>query len=171
MAIGSSLIQAIKNCAKHAHLEYECVFCKNQSLKVGWFFSLELTKLFNVCWNHVLFILYRSTFNKLEWLCPLWFFFSKLSEIDPCEKRTRWASLAQFFYGLALVENLMAFYLVKQACGNDILAPVYSFLVDFFMSKKPKGWWCYILIESSVRNLSHFFDIIKLRKKEYLPSL
>ena len=36
--------------------------------------------------------------------------------------------------------------------------------------KKPKCFFLsYILIESSVRNLSYFFDIIKTRRKEYLP--
>ena len=42
----------------------------------------------------------------------------------------------------------------------------YSFLLDIFKSKKWKGLWFYILIESSVLNLLHFF----YRRKEYLPS-
>ena len=41
---------------------------------------------------------------------------------------------------------------------------------SFLLSKPPKGLWFYILCKSSVRNLSRFFDIIKLRRKEYLPS-
>ena len=32
----------------------------------------------------------------------------------------------------------------------------YSFLLGVIMSKKPKGLWFYVLIESSVRKLSHF---------------
>ena len=46
----------------------------------------------------------------------------------------------------------------------------YYFLLGFNMAKNPKDLWFYILIESSVRNLSHFFDIIKPRRKEYLPT-
>jgi len=46
----------------------------------------------------------------------------------------------------------------------------YSLLLGFIMSKNPKGLWFYILIESSVCNLSCFFDMIKPRRKEYLPS-
>ena len=38
----------------------------------------------------------------------------------------------------------------------------YSFLLGFIMY--------YILIKSSVRNLSHFYDIIKPRRKDYLQS-
>ena len=36
------------------------------------------------------------------------------------------------------------------------------------MSKNPKSLWFYNLNESSVCNLSHFFDNIKPRKNEYL---
>ena len=49
------------------------------------------------------------------------FLFTKLSGIDPCEKRINipgghaWREL-----------ETMAIYLVKQACGNDKLACVYQ---------------------------------------------
>jgi len=46
----------------------------------------------------------------------------------------------------------------------------YSSLLGFIMSKNPKGLWLYILIESSVCNLSCFFDMIKPRRKECLQS-
>ena len=54
----------------------------------------------------------------------------------------------------------------------------YSFFLGFIMSKNPKGLWFSILIKISVCNLSRlkvwfifgFFDIIKPRRKEYLPS-
>ena len=55
------------------------------------------------------------------------FFFTKLSGIDSCEKRINrlgghaWRN---FFMAFSKREA-MAIYVVKQACGNDILACVY----------------------------------------------
>ena len=55
------------------------------------------------------------------------FFFTKLLGIDPCEKRINslwWACLTTFFMACSRLEA-MAIYVVKQACGNDIMACVY----------------------------------------------
>ena len=46
----------------------------------------------------------------------------------------------------------------------------YSFHLGFIMSKNPKGLWYYILIKSSVSNLSLFFDMIKPKRKDHLPT-
>ena len=56
-----------------------------------------------------------------------YFLFIKLSRIDPCEKHNNipgghaWRHVFMVFRKL----ETMAIYLVKQACGNDILASVY----------------------------------------------
>ena len=50
-------------------------------------------------------------------------FFTKLSGIDPCEKRintyTSWACLVTFFMVCSKLES-KAIYVVKQGCGHDI---------------------------------------------------
>ena len=54
------------------------------------------------------------------------FLFTKLSKIDPCEKRIiipgghAWR---HFFMACSKLKA-MAIYVVKQACGNDIMASV-----------------------------------------------
>ena len=53
--------------------------------------------------------------------------FTKLSGIDPCEKRINIPgghALRHVFIACSKLEA-MAIYLVKQACGNDKLASVY----------------------------------------------
>ena len=46
----------------------------------------KLTKLFNVCWNHVLFILFRrSNFQQMLNNFANFEFFMKLSGVNPCE--------------------------------------------------------------------------------------
>ena len=55
------------------------------------------------------------------------FFFTKLSGIDPCEKRINIPgghAWRHFFMACSKLEA-MAIYVVKQACGNDIMACVY----------------------------------------------
>ena len=55
------------------------------------------------------------------------FLFTKLSGIDPCEKRINILgghAWRHFFMASSKLEA-MAIYVVKQACGNDILASVY----------------------------------------------
>ena len=55
------------------------------------------------------------------------FLFTKLSENDPCEKRNNIPgghAWRHFFITCSKLEA-MAIYLVKQACGNDILEFVY----------------------------------------------
>ena len=125
MATASSSLQAIKNVAKHAHLAYQCVFHKDQSLKVWW---KRKSKLTNVCWNHVLFILYRSSHfqQTLNNFVNFNFFFTKLSEIDPCEKCIDMLgghAWRHIFMACSKLEA-MAIYVVKQACGNEIIPSV-----------------------------------------------
>ena len=58
------------------------------------------------------------------------FDFFSLSGIDPCEKRINrpgghaWRN----FFMACSKHEAMAIYVVKQACGNDIMACVYLFL-------------------------------------------
>ena len=58
-------------------------------------------------------------------------FFTKLSGIDPCEKRINISLINidghawQHFFMTCSKLDAMAIYLVKQACGNDILEFVY----------------------------------------------
>ena len=49
----------------------------------------KLTKLFNICLNHVLFILFKRSYfqQKLNNFVNFEFYFTKLSGIDPYEKR------------------------------------------------------------------------------------
>ena len=73
MAIGSSLLQAIKNVAKHAHQVYYCVFHKDQSLKVI---------------QCLLKVTSSTKYKKYMVSTKVVFVFcTKLSGIDPCEKR------------------------------------------------------------------------------------
>ena len=54
-------------------------------------------------------------------------FFTKLLGIDPCEKRINILgghAWRHFFMACSKLEA-MAIYVVKQACGNDIMACVY----------------------------------------------
>ena len=52
------------------------------------------------------------------------FFFTKLSEIDPCEKRIDMLVLHAWQHIFMACSKLgaMAIYVVKQACDNDIMA-------------------------------------------------
>ena len=85
----------------------------------------KLTKLFNFCWNHVLFILCRSCHfqQMLNNFVSFEFFFTKLSWIDPCEKHNNilgghaWQKL---FRACSKLEA-MAIYVVKSANANDKL--------------------------------------------------
>ena len=55
------------------------------------------------------------------------FFFTKLSEIDPCEKRIDMLgghAWRHIFMACSKLEA-MAIYVVKQACGNEIMPSVY----------------------------------------------
>ena len=92
----------------------------------------KLTKLLNVCWNHVLFILFRSSYfqQMLNNFVNFDFLFTKLSGIDPCEKRINIPGGHAWQHFLWLVANLNQWpiYLVKQACGNDKMACVYLVL-------------------------------------------
>ena len=58
------------------------------------------------------------------------FFFTKLSGIDPCEKRinTLGGHAWRSFFMACSKHEAMAIYVVKQACGNDIMACVYFVL-------------------------------------------
>ena len=117
----------------HAHLANQCVFHKDQSLKVWWKKNSKLSKLFNVCWNCVLFLLYRSshfqqTLNNFD---NFEFFFTKLSGIDPYEKHIDWLgghAWQHIFMACSKLEA-MPIYVVKQACGHEIMPSVYS---DFY---------------------------------------
>ena len=51
------------------------------------------------------------------------YFFTKLSEIDPCEKRI------DMLGGRAWRHISMAIYVIKQACGNEIMPSVYVFIL------------------------------------------
>ena len=93
----------------------------------------KLSKLFNVCWNHVLFILYRSSHfqQTLNNFVNFNFFFTKLSEIDPCEKCIDMLgghAWRHIFMACSKLEA-MAIYVVKQACGNEIMPSVCNALV------------------------------------------
>ena len=60
------------------------------------------------------------------------FFFTKLSGIDPCEKciyKLGGHACRHFFMACSKLVA-MAIYVVKQACGNDILASVYTVIVS-----------------------------------------
>ena len=66
------------------------------------------------------------TFNK-RWITLLIFFFTKLSGIDPYEKRIDYPdghAWGHVFMACSKLEA-MAIYIVKQACGNDKRACVY----------------------------------------------
>ena len=56
------------------------------------------------------------------------FFFTKLSEIDPCEKRIDMLVGHAWRHIFMACSKLgaMATYVVKQACGNEIMPSVYS---------------------------------------------
>ena len=72
----------------------------------------KLTKLFNICQNKKL--------NNFD------FFFTKLSGIDPYEKRIDYPgghAWGHVFMACSKLEA-MTVYLVKHTCGNDILASV-----------------------------------------------
>ena len=75
----------------------------------------KLTKLSNVCWNHVLFILFRSSYfqQMLNNFVNFDFSFTKLSGSYPCEKRM--IPDGTFFMACSKLEA-MTIYLVKQAC-------------------------------------------------------
>ena len=78
---------------------------------------------------YFLYSLGLVTFNKC-WitLSILIFLFTKLSGIDPCEKRINIQgghAWRHFFMACSKLEA-MAIYLVKQACGIDKLACVYE---------------------------------------------
>ena len=98
-----------------------------ESLVIKFF---ELTKLFNICWNRVLFILYLGSHfqQKLNNFANSDFFFTKLSRIDPCEKRVNILGGQHWRNFLMACSKLvtMAIYVVKQACGNEIMPSVYS---------------------------------------------
>ena len=89
----------------------------------------ELTKLFNICWNRVLFILYLGSHfqQKLNNFANSDFFFTKLSRIDPCEKRVNILGGQHWRNSLMACSNLvtMAVYVVKQAWCNEIMPTVY----------------------------------------------
>ena len=59
------------------------------------------------------------------------FFSTKLSEIDPCEKRIdmlggrAWRHISMACSKL----GAMAIYVIKQACGNEIMPSVYVFIL------------------------------------------
>ena len=60
------------------------------------------------------------------------FLFTKLSGIPPCEKRNNIPgghAWRHFFMACSNLE-VMAIYLVKQACGNDKLACVYDLCIE-----------------------------------------
>ena len=59
------------------------------------------------------------------------FLFTKLSGIDPCEKRINipGGHAWQHFFMACNKLEAMAIYLVKQACGNDKRACVYDMVV------------------------------------------
>ena len=55
------------------------------------------------------------------------FFFTKLSEIDPCEKRINMLGGRAWQHIFLACSKLgsMAIYVVKQVCGNEIMPSVY----------------------------------------------
>ena len=79
---------------------------------------------------HILFILYRSSHfqQTLNNFVNFNFFFTKLSEIDPCEKCIDMLgghAWRHIFMACSKLEA-MDIYIVKQPCGNDIMPSVYS---------------------------------------------
>ena len=46
----------------------------------------------------------------------------------------------------------------------------YFSLLSFILSKQTKVFWFFILIKSSINNLSRFLDVIKPKRKEYQQS-
>ena len=109
-----------------------------ESLVIKFF---ELTKLFNICWNRVLFILYLGSHfqQKLNNFANSDFFFTKLSRIDPCEKRVNILGGQHWRNFLMACSNLvtMAVYVVKQAWCNEIMPTVYllsNFKTRFFFN-------------------------------------
>ena len=58
-------------------------------------------------------------------------------------------------------------FLLKMGSGKTI---DWVDTLSFIMSKNQKNYDFSIVIETLVRNLSHFFAIIKTRRKDYLPS-
>ena len=66
------------------------------------------------------------TFNKILSILIFFFFFTKLSEIDPCEKRIDMLVGHAWRHIIMACSKLgaMATYVVKQACGNEIMPSV-----------------------------------------------
>ena len=105
----------------------------------------------------------------LEFVSSMMFFSS--SEIPEVSESLHFISLGEGIYpkGHTSPGKWPIVYVLKTSSDKIIYwIGRYSFLLVFSMSKNPKGLWFYILIKSSVLNLSQFFDIIKPRRKEYL---
>ena len=101
----------------------------------------KLTKLFNICGNHVLFIHCRGGHfqQMLINIVNFNFFFAKLSDIHPCQKCIDmlgghvWQHILMACSKLeamaiyhSIYINRYAIYVVKQACGNEIMPSVYT---------------------------------------------
>ena len=97
----SSLLQAMKNCAKHARLVYYCIFHNDQTLKV-WRKKITTDNVI----QHLLKVITPTGYKKymvstnIELLCQFWFFcppnFQGLILIKNTYNYPRWA----FFHGL-----------------------------------------------------------------------
>ena len=87
-----------------------------ESLVINFF---ELTKLFNICWNRVLFILYLGSHFPKK--------LNNFANSDPCEKRVNILGGQHWRNSLMVCSNLvtMAVYVVKQAWCNEIMPTVY----------------------------------------------
>ena len=83
-------------------------------------------------------------------------FFAKLSGIDPYEKCIDYLgghARGHVFMACSKLEA-MTIYLVKHACGNDILASVYSLLCPF---KRMGFQGAYKLVSKALRKMSYRF--------------
>ena len=106
----------LKLVSKKLTLQYVLIVCTKYIKRL---LRGKLQEIKNSAW-------FQQTLNNFV---NLDFFFTKLSGIDPCEKRIiillgghTWRHL--FIACDELVA--MAIYVVKQACGNDILSCVYT---------------------------------------------
>ena len=90
-----------------------------------------------------------ATFNKSQTTLPIQFFFTKLSRIDPCEKRVNILGGQHWHNFLMACSNLvtMAIYVVKQAWCNEIMPTVWTFypnkptlVQDLYLKQQGTFW-------------------------------
>ena len=124
MAIASSLLQAIKKCRQACPSKIKMCFSQGSIPE-----SLVNKKSKLTVIQHLLKVTTPKEYKKYMVLTNVFIFvnfelfFTKLSGIDPYEKRIDYPGGYDWGHVFMACSKLeaMAIYLVKQACGNDIL--------------------------------------------------